>query len=114
MATPNLGLPTAPNGQTNVSIAFNDAMQMIDALLPLVVQDKDLAAPPVTVLGDVGKRWIIAAAPTGAWLGQVGKVALCTDANVWVFIDPPPYIRAYVIDEAAEYRRGATAVWTII
>lgn len=113
MATPNLNLPTVPNGTTNTSAAYNEAMQIIDALTPLAVQDKDLAAPPTTVGGDVGKRWIIAASPTGAWAGQAGKIALCTAPDVWAFIAPPPYIVAYVIDEAAEYRNlGGT--WTII
>jgi hypothetical protein len=114
MATPNSGLPTVPNGQTNLSIAWNEAMQTIDALLPLVVQDKDLTVPPTTVVGDLGKRWIVAAAASGAWAGKTGQIALCVGPNLWAFINAPAYIRAYVIDETAEYRRGSTAVWTIV
>lgn len=111
MPTPNLSLPTVPNGQTNLSAAFNQAMQILDALTPLAVQDKDLADPPTTVSGDVGKRWIVAASPTAGWAGQAGKIALCVAANVWSFINPPPYIIAYIIDEEAEYRNiGGT--WT--
>lgn len=113
MATPNLNLPTVPNGQTNISAAYNEAIQILDALTALAVQDKDLAAPPATVGGDVGKRWIVAASPTGAWAGQAGKIALCTAANVWAFITPPQYIVAYVIDETAEYRRIGSA-WTLV
>lgn len=113
MATPNLNLPTVPNGQTNISAAYNEAMQIIDALTPLAVQDKDLAAPPTTTGGDVGKRWIVAAAATGAWAGQSGKIALCTAADVWAFINPPPFVVAYVIDEAEEYR-NMSGTWTII
>lgn len=109
MPTPNIGLPVAPGGATDLSVAFNNAMQIIDALLPLVVQDKDLSAPPVTVGGDVGKRWIVGAAPTGAWAGHANKIALCTAANVWQFIAPPPYIIAYVIDETIDYRYSGAA-----
>lgn len=114
MPTPNLNLPTAPAGATDLSIAFNDAMQVVDAFLPLVVQDKDLSAPPATVGGDVGKRWIIGAAPTGDWAGKAGQIALCTDAGVWKYLAAPLFIRAYVVDESAEYRQTAAGVWTII
>lgn len=113
MPTPNLNLPTAAAGATDVSVAFNGAMQIIDALLPLVVQDKDLSAPPATVAGDVGKRWIIGAAPTGAWATHAGKIALCTAAGVWQVITPPPFIAAYVIDEAADYRYDGSA-WALL
>lgn len=105
MPTPNIGLPTTPTGATNISIAYNEAVQIIDALLPLVVQDKDLTTPPVTTGSDIGKRWLPASTATGAWAGHENHIALCTAANVWAFITPPPYIVAYVIDEGAEYRR---------
>lgn len=113
MPTPILGLITISSGQTDLSTAYNDAMQILEALNPLVVQDKDLNAPPTTVSGDVGKRWIVGSAPTGAWATHAGKIALCTAADVWRFITAPPYQIAYVIDETAEYRLiGST--WTIV
>lgn len=109
MATPNLALPTSPSGATDISAAYNEAVQIIDALLPLVVEDKDLNAPPTTVSGDIGKRWIIGTVPTGAWAGKAGQVALCTDANAWKYIVAPLYTKATVLDEvAAEYRREPT------
>jgi len=111
MATPNIALPTVPNGQTNISAAYNAAMQTLDALLPLVIQDKDLNAPPVTVGGDVGKRWIVGPAPTGAWTGHANEIALCTAATVWAFIVAPARIEAWIIDEATTYLFGG-ATWT--
>lgn len=113
MPTPNLNLPTVPNGQTNISVAFNELAQILDVFTPLAVEDKDLSAPPTTTTPDVGKRWIVAATPTGAWAGQAGNIALCTAANVWAFFEPPPYVIAYVIDETAEYRNIA-GTWTLI
>lgn len=109
MATPILGLPTTPTGATNISIAYNEAVKIIDALLPLVVQDKDLTAPPTTVSGDIGKRWLPASPATGDWAGHENDIALCTAAGVWAYIPSPPYIIAYVIDEAIEYRRVGAA-----
>lgn len=109
MPTPNIGLPVAPGGATDLSVAFNSAMQIIDALTPLVVQDKDLNAPPTTLSGDAGDRWIIGPIPTGAWSGHANEIALCTAADVWQFIVPPPYVTAYVIDEAIDYRYSGTA-----
>lgn len=113
MATPRFAFINIPSGQTDLSTAYNDLAQVVDAMLGLAIQDKDLSAPPVTVDGDKGKCWIVGPTPTGAWAGQVDKVALCTAANVWKFITAPNYYKAYVIDETAEYRLiGST--WTII
>lgn len=113
MSTPILNLPIAPGGATDLSVAFNQAMQIIEAFTPLVVQDKDLSAPPATVSGDAGNRWIIGVAPTGVWAGHEGKVALCTAANVWQILTPPDHVVAYVVDEDAEYRYDGST-WTIL
>lgn len=113
MATPNINLPTTPSGATNISAAYNDAMQLIDALLHLAVEDKDLSAPPVTVAGDIGKRWIIGAAPTGDWSGEAGNIALCTGENLWRIIKSKEGFEAWVIDEGAKYRYKSGA-WTAV
>lgn len=113
MATPNLGLPTIPNGNTYSSAAFNDAMQLIDAMTPLIVLDKDLASPPTTTSADIGKRWIVAASPTGDWTGHAGDVALCTGENLWRFISPKDGYKAFVVDEAEDYRY-LSGTWSIV
>jgi hypothetical protein len=105
MATPNLSLQTAPNGSSNVSAAYNDSMQKIDAVLPLVVQTMALTAPPATVLADIGA--------TGAWAGQAGKIALCTAADVWAFIAAPPRTSAYNEADGLYYRLDG-GVWTAL
>ena len=113
MPTPILNLPIAPGGATDLSLAFNEAMQILEAFTPLVVQDKDLSSPPATVAGDAGNRWIIGAAPTGDWSGHAGKIALCTAADVWQILTPPEHVVAYVVDEDAEYRFDG-AVWNLL
>lgn len=111
--TPNLDLPTAPAGNFNISAMYNDAMQVLDALAQLAVLDKDLTAPPVTVDGDKGKRWLIATGATGAWAGQpAGTIALCTAATLWRYLPPKEGYTAWVVDEALEYRYEA-GVWVL-
>lgn len=111
MSTPNVNLPEMPSDSFQPSVPFNQAMQTIDALLPLAVQSMALTAPPATVAGDAGKRWIPASGATGAWAGHAGDVALCVGAGLWVFIEPPPYIQAYDIATSTE-KRYVGGVWT--
>lgn len=114
MTTPNLGLPNTPAGATDVSVAYNEAMQIIDALMPLVVQSMALTTPPSTLAADVGKRWIPATGATGAWSGQDGKVALCTAADVWKFISAPVWIYARNLDTSTDFRQTALGTWTAV
>ena len=111
--TPNLGLSLVPGNSLQPSIPTNESLQIIDALLQLAVQDKDLNAPPVTVSGDVGKRWIVGPTPTGAWAGQANKIALCTAAGLWLFITPKIGFKGWVIDESLDYRFVAGA-WSAV
>lgn len=113
MNTPNLDLPLMPEGTFQPWTPFNDAMTILDAVAQLVPEDKDLAAPPATVAGDVGKTWIVAASPTGAWAGKAGQVAVCVGATLWKFVQPRAGWRAYVKDESADYRYSGSA-WAII
>ena len=112
MSTPNANLPQMPAASFQPSIPYNEAMQIIDALLPLAVQTTT-ATPPTTVLGDVGKRWIIGSSATGDWTGHDGKIALCSAPELWVIIEPPNYIKAYRIDNDTEYR-NMSGTWTAL
>lgn len=114
MATPNLGLPNTPAGATDISVAYNEAVQIIDALLPLVVQSMALITPPSTLAGDVGKRWIPAAGATGAWAGQAGKVALCTAPDTWKFITAPVWTYARNLATSTDFRQTAADTWTAV
>ena len=104
MSTPNLGLATVPQNSLQPSIPLNDALQLIDALLHLSIQDKDLSKPPATTDADSGKRWIVGPSPTDAWAGHEKEIALCTGANLWRFIPPKEGMRAWVSDESHDYQ----------
>lgn len=88
MATPNLGLPTSPNGATDIAVAYNPAMMLLDAVTQMSVQALTPTPPTTVAPGDVGKVWLIADSATGAWVGKDGQVALCTAANVWAYFTP--------------------------
>lgn len=93
MATPNLNLPTLPGGATDASVAYNQAMQLLDSIAQLSIV-AITPTPPTTTGADVGKSWIIADAATGIWAGKDGQLALCTAADVWAYFQPQDGWRA--------------------
>ena len=111
MSTPNLELPTSPSGPSNISVAFNDAMQRIDAVVQLIAQDNTLNDPPVTVSGDEGKRWIVADSPTGDWGTHAYQIAVCTAPGLWKFLAPLDGWRCRVLTDGLYYSFNAGA-WT--
>lgn len=104
MTTPNMGLKDMPQNSMQISPPFNFNMLLLDALVQLVPEDKDLTAPPATTEADLGKSWIIGAAPTGDWADKAGLIAICTAPDLWEYVQPRAGWKAYVKDEAAEYR----------
>lgn len=96
--TPNLALPELMAAQAQKHVTVNEALRTLDALVQLVVLDRDLAAPPASA--DEGQRWLVAASPTGAWAGHAGEIAAWQDAG-WEFYVPQTGWLAYVVDEGA-------------
>lgn len=103
MTTPNYALDEMPSNSLQPAVPFNLTTQLIDAIIHLSPEDKDLTADPTTAGGDVGKTWIVATGGSGDWTGKDGQIAMCTAANVWRFVVPKVGMRAYVRDEAATY-----------
>lgn len=107
--TRNLALPLLAAAQAQKHVTHNEALALLDALVQLACLDKDLAAPPASPAE--GDRYLVtAAAPTGAWSGLSGQVALFAD-GVWTGSVPRPGWLAYVADEGALYVFTA-AGWT--
>jgi hypothetical protein len=106
MTTPNLALQEVPSGSLQPSVPVNDSLQVLDALVQLAVQDKDLTAPPATTAADVGKCWIVAASATGAWAGKDAAIALCTGVDAWRFLAPREGWTAAVLDEVGNPSYG--------
>ncbi len=107
--TPNLNLPYILAAQAQKHVTHNEAVRALDALVQLSVADKDLAAPPVSPAE--GARYIVAAAPTGAWAGQAGNIAAYQD-GAWAFLDPQEGWLTWVADEDKLYAFDGTA-WVL-
>jgi hypothetical protein len=96
--TANLKLPYIVAAQAQKHVTHNEALRALDAIVQLMVLDKDLAAPPGSPAE--GDRYIVAASPTGAWAGQAGKLAAFQD-DAWAFYAPHEGWIAWIGDEAA-------------
>jgi lysophospholipase L1-like esterase len=88
-------------------LPHNEALRSLDAIVQLVVLDKDLAVPPGSPAE--GSRYIVAASPSGAWAGQAAKIAAYQD-GAWMFYAPGEGWLAWVADEDKLYAYSGT-VW---
>ncbi|EYD76928.1 hypothetical protein Rumeso_01450 [Rubellimicrobium mesophilum DSM 19309] len=83
--SPRLALPYLQPAQAQKHVTHNEALQLLDAVVQLRIQDFDLTLPPSDVLpGDV---IAIGAGAQGDWAGQDGRLALW-DGTGWQFIAP--------------------------
>ncbi len=102
---PPISKPVPASGQTvegtiRLEVAFSDvanitikvdpamkvALQRLTRLPWVPVISMSMATPPANPA--VGDTYVIAADPTGSWVGQSGKIAEYTVAG-WAIIDPP-------------------------
>ena len=102
-ATSNLQLPFIMAAQAQKHVTHNEALRALDAVVQLMVLDKDLSTPPGSPAE--GARYIVAASPTGAWAGHAGHIAAYQD-GAWAFYAPVEGWLAWAADEDALY------VWT--
>ncbi len=107
--TPNLGITLVEQSQAQKEVTINQALSTLDAITSYVVVDKDLATPPISPA--TGALYIVAASPTGAWVGKATQLAYFD--QVWRFITPQDGIRVWVRDESADYRFNGTS-WVIV
>lgn len=108
--TRNLIAAFETSGNLSPDLIFNAAMLLIDAIIGGCAEDKDLAADPTTVAGDVGKVWIIAASGSGDWTGKAtGTLAICTAADTWQYLTPWEGLRLWVKDEDRVYNYDGSA-----
>jgi hypothetical protein len=97
--SPILSLPLIQAAQAQKHVTHNEAVMQLDALVQMTVTDSTLTSPPANPT--TGQRHIVASAPTGAWSGQAGKIALWLDGT-WQFITPKTGWRAWVTATAQE------------
>lgn len=84
--TPNLGLPFIVASQAQKEVTHNSGLQILDAIVQLTVNGFQ-AAPPASP--EDGERYVVAASPTGAWVGKEGYIAAYY-GGAWVFVMPVP------------------------
>jgi hypothetical protein len=108
--TPNLALPYILAAQAQKHVTHNEAIRAIDCLVQLGVDSRLLAAPPSSPAE--GARYVVAAAATGDWTGESGKIAAFQD-GAWAFYAPKEGWVAWVASEAVAivYAGGA---WSLL
>lgn len=94
--TPNLKLPLILPSQAQKHVTHNEALQLLDTVVHLSVIDRDLVTPPVNPAE--GGRYIVAPGASGAWAGQVGKIASFVDGG-WSFATPQEGWIVWIADE---------------
>ena len=95
---PNLGVNYGWDARESGWNSGMDAnLKLVDALLHLAVKSRALATPPATPAE--GERYIVGSAPTGAWAGKTGQVAVRRE-GAWAFYAPQVGWLAFIEDEA--------------
>ncbi|HVG48289.1 MAG TPA: DUF2793 domain-containing protein [Rubellimicrobium sp.] len=83
--SPRLALPLIQPAQAQKHVTHNEALQLLDAVVQLCIQDFDLTEAPSDPLpGDVVT---VGAGAGGDWAGQEGRLALW-DGTGWQFMTP--------------------------
>ena len=105
-ATHRLALPFILPGQAQKELFHNEALQALDLVVAAAVEEPPRGAPPAAPV--IGTCYIVAASPSGAWLGHAGCLAGMTSAG-WRFVTPIDGLAAYVRSSGvtAMYRAGA-------
>lgn len=101
--THNLKLPRMMAGQAQKHVTYNEGLLILDTLVQLAVEDRDLADPPGSP--SEGQRFIVAASPTGAWSNHENEIAVWQDGG-WRFDSPQDGWLCFVGDE------GRLLAWT--
>lgn len=111
MTTPNLELPEVPQAILGASDEINAGFKKLDVIVQLAVIDKDLTAPPDSVVQ--GAKYIVASPATGDWTGREGRIAYMTPSG-WSFSTPREGWFAWVSDEEALYwYQQSTSQWVL-
>lgn len=96
MESRNLSLPLLMPAQAQKHVTHNEALVMLDAIVQLVVADRDLSSPPMEPAE--GERYIVASDADGDWTGHEGEIALFLNGG-WQFFVPNEGWIAWLLDE---------------
>jgi len=84
MASPKLALPYIAASSFSKEISWNQSQNLLDALVQLSAVAYT-ATPPGSPTD--GQCWLVAASPTGAWVGHAQDVAMRL-SGAWIFCPP--------------------------
>lgn len=99
--TARFALPLLGIAQAQKEVTHNEALTLLDALVQPVVEAGPQNAPPLTPA--TGQGWIVGDAPSGAWAGEAGALALWTTGG-WRFIAPRDGMRTVRSSDGAVLR----------
>lgn len=95
--TPHLSLPYLEAGQAQKHVTHNEALRMLDALVMLSVEDRDLSAPPPAPAD--GVCYLVNAPGSGGFAGKDNQIAHFIDGG-WLFYPPQTGWICFVADES--------------
>lgn len=106
--TPRLALPLLQPGQAQKELYHNEALALLDLIVPGVVRAVASAPPLDPPLGDA---WIVAPDARGAWQDQAGAIAGWTGGG-WRFVAPREGTALWLAEPGvpARFRSGAWAI----
>ncbi len=82
-----LALPYLLPAQAQKHVTHNEALETLDTLVQLVLEEVGAQTPPPAPLA--GQVWALGAAPGGDWAGEAGRLARYADPG-WRFVTPAP------------------------
>lgn len=71
--------------QAHKHITVNESLALLDILVQLSVESKNLTAPPSELIE--GTAYIIASSASGTWENKAGQIAVVQN-GAWVFVEP--------------------------
>ncbi len=83
--SPRLSLPYIQPSQAQKHLTHNEAIDRLDKLVQLVVENLTTNSPPSNVA--LGTCYVIGPAPTGDWEGRAGQLAVSCEGG-WDYIVP--------------------------
>ena len=96
--TPRLDLPFIEAAQAQKHVTHNAALEVLDLVTQLCVQDFDATTPPDAPVE--GQVWALGAGPTGDWAGHDGQLAAWSGGG-WLFVTPGSGWRAFgLVDDS--------------
>ncbi len=108
-STNRFGLPFLAAAQAQKEVTHNEAIALIDLLVNPVVQSIAQVNIPLAPLP--GQSWIVGAGATGAWAGNLNKIAGWTLSG-WRFVTPVEGMSLWSLSDAATVQFNGTA-WAI-